>query len=66
MRTIGYCEKCRKVTTVTIPAQNLILNRLIGVCDDCTTPAPRTRRSGRDSHSTNRIRHTRTGKERSS
>ncbi|WP_280271204.1 hypothetical protein [Nocardia wallacei] len=39
MRTIGYCERCRKFRTVTIAARNLMRNRLIGVCDECTTPS---------------------------
>ncbi|WP_280258669.1 hypothetical protein [Nocardia wallacei] len=56
MRTIGYCERCRKFRTVTVPAPHLMLNQLIGVCDDCTTPTPGTRRSPKHS-SANQIRH---------
>ncbi|GAB2709485.1 hypothetical protein [Nocardia thraciensis] len=40
MRTIGYCERCRKVKTVTITPHNLTLNRLTGLCDDCTDRPP--------------------------
>ncbi|MGX1778525.1 hypothetical protein ACWIGW_40915 [Nocardia brasiliensis] len=35
MRTIGYCEHCRKVKNVTISPSNLMLAPLIGICDDC-------------------------------
>lgn len=35
MRTIGFCEHCRKIKIVTISANNLLRKRLIGMCDDC-------------------------------
>ncbi|MBF6333159.1 hypothetical protein [Nocardia transvalensis] len=49
MRTLGYCEHCRKVKNVTISANNLIRNRLIGMCDDCAADhQPPTIRAARD------------------
>ncbi|WP_280382913.1 hypothetical protein [Nocardia wallacei] len=51
MRTIGYCEHCRKVKNVTISSKNLMRKHLTGICDDCAAdqerpigPDPRDRR----------------------
>ncbi len=35
MRLVGYCERCQRCKRVTVSTQNLVLNRLIGICDDC-------------------------------
>ncbi|WP_433662724.1 hypothetical protein ACQPW1_11580 [Nocardia sp. CA-128927] len=53
MRTIGYCEHCRKVKNVTISPKNLMYDHLIGICDDCAAdlepPAGRAPRGPTDS-----------------
>lgn len=49
MRTIGYCERCRKAKNVTISPNNLMRNHLIGICDDCAADdEPLTGRTARD------------------